>query len=169
MEGQTIFKVTKSKTVRITTACVWALVAAVFAVTWCLVFTGPFYILPFIIMLATTLFVFGLLFYYFAISPKSVEVTDDALVLRRVMGSKVFPYADIEDIGLWHGKASEMFRFCGCGGFHGFIGWFSGGGLGSHFEYVGRYADAFYVKLSCGKTYLLSCDNAEKAVEKVKR
>lgn len=91
MEGQTIFKVTKSKTVRIATACVWALVAAVFAVTWYLVFIEPFYILPFIIMLATTLFVFGLLFYYFAISPKNVEVTDDALVLRRVMGRKVFP------------------------------------------------------------------------------
>ena len=61
-----------------------------------------------------------------------------------------------------------MFRFWGSGAFCGFIGWFSGGGLGSHFEYVGRYSDAFYLKLRSGRTYLLSCDGAEQAVSRVR-
>ena len=169
MEEQTIFNVTKSKTVRYATAGTWTLVVAVFAATLYMVFSEPFHILPFIIMLPTTAFVFGILLYYYLISPKSIEITNEAVVLHRVRGRKVFPYADIIEADVWQGKPSELFRFCGSGGFHGFIGRFSGGGIGSHYEYVGRYADAFYVKLSCGKTYLLSCDNAEKAVERVNK
>lgn len=54
------------------------------------------------------------------------------------------------------------------GAFCGFIGWFSGGGLGTNFEYVGSYADAFYIRLRRGRTYLLSCDGAEMAVKRVR-
>lgn len=83
-------------------------------------------------------------------------------------GAQGFRYADIADAGLWTGKPSCLFRFCGSGAFCGFIGWFSGGGLGTHFEYVGSYADAFYIRLRRGRTYLLSCDGAEMAVKRVR-
>ena len=67
----------------------------------------------------------------------------------------------------WQGKPSRLLRQWGSGGFGGYIGWFSGGGLGSHFEYVGKYQDAFYLKLCKGKPYMLSCDEVERVVEHI--
>lgn len=162
------YKVVKSRTVRYVTAGVWGLLAAVFVPAWYMLLREPFYVAPFVIMLLTTVFVVGLLLYFHLISPRSVVLAADALVLRRVLGCKTFRYADIAEAGMFAGSGSDMFRFWGSGAFCGFIGWFSGGGLGSHFEYVGRYSDAFYLKLRSGRTYLLSCDGAEQAVSRVR-
>ena len=163
-----MYNVTKSRAVRYCTAFVWVLVVAVFVPSWYMVFAEPFILVPFFIMLLATATVLGVLFHFYLLSPRRVELAADALVLHRVRGRKEFRYADIAEIGLWHGKASDMFRFCGSGAFCGFIGWFSGGGLGSHFEYVGRYDDAFYVKTRRGRAYLLSCDGAGEVVEYVR-
>lgn len=158
------YKVTKSKTVRMITSGMWFLLVAVFVPVWYVFLCEPFNLTAFIIMSAATLFALGVVIYYWFISPKSVELTGGALVLHRVVGRKVFRYADIAEAGLWTGKPSDMFRCWGSGAFCGFIGWFSGGGLGMHFEYVGSYDDAFYIRLRGGRTYLLSCDGAEQAV-----
>ncbi len=163
-----VYNVTKSKTVRMITSGMWFLLMAVFVPVWYMFLCEPFNLTAFIIMSAATLFALGVVLYYWFISPKGVELTDDALVLHRVLGRKVFRYADIADAGLWTGKPSCLFRFCGSGAFCGFIGWFSGGGLGTHFEYVGSYADAFYIRLRRGRTYLLSCDVAEMAMKRVR-
>ena len=159
-----VYKVTKSKTVRMITSGMWFLLVAVFVPVWYVFLCEPFNLTVFIIMSAATLFALGVVLYYWFISPKGVELTDSALVLHRVVGRKVFRYADIAEAGLWTGKPSDMFRCWGSGAFCGFIGWFSGGGLGTHFEYVGSYDDAFYIRLRGGRTYLLSCDGAEQAV-----
>lgn len=164
MGDDNVYKVSKSRTVRYVTVGVWVLLVAVFVPSWYMVFIEPFILVPFVIMLLTTLSVFGILFYYYLISPRSIELAADALVLRRVWGTRSFRYADIAEAALWQGKPSHMFRMWGCGAFCGYIGWFSGGGLGSHFEYVGDYADAFYIKLRSGRTYLLSCDCAGQVV-----
>lgn len=162
------YKVVKSRTVRYVTVAVWVVVALVFIAVWYMLLREPFYVTPFVIMLLTTAFVLGLLLYYYLISPRSIRLTDGALVLRRVLGCKTFRYADIAEAGVYEGGGSDMFRFCGSGAFCGFIGWFSGGGLGVHFEYVGRYQDAFYLKLRSGRTYLLSCDGAAQVVSRVR-
>ena len=83
------------------------------------------------------------------------------------IGNKVFRYEDITEVSKWQGKPSRLLRQWGSGGFGGYIGWFSGGGLGSHFEYVGKYQDAFYLKLCKGKPYMLSCDEVERVVEHI--
>lgn len=164
MGDDNVYKVSKSRTVRCVTVGVWVLLVAVFVPSWYMVFVEPFILVPFVIMLLTTLSVFGILFYYYLISPRSIELAADALVLRRVWGTRSFRYADIAEAALWQGKPSHMFRMWGCGAFCGYIGWFSGGGLGAHFEYVGDYADAFYIRLRSGRTYLLSCDCAGQVV-----
>lgn len=82
-------------------------------------------------------------------------------------GIRFFRYEDITEVGKWQGKPSRLLRQWGSGGFGGYIGWFSGGGLGSHFEYVGQYQDAFYLKLRKSKSYMLSCDEAERVVEHI--
>lgn len=166
--GGVICKVGKSKGVLNVTAGVWVLVVAVFAVVWYMMLRETFDVVAFTATLVVTLAVLACLLCFFLMSPRRVELTADALVLHRVLGRKVFRYADIADAGLWTGKPSCLFRFCGSGAFCGFIGWFSGGGLGTHFEYVGRYADAFYIRLRRGRTYLLSCDGAEMAVKRVR-
>lgn len=161
------YKVTKANLVRNVTAGVWVVVFAVSVVACNAIPARLVSVTSVVVMLLAALSVFAILLYFFLISPRSVELTADALVLHRVSGRKVFRYADIAEAGLWTGKPSSLLRLCGSGAFCGYIGWFSGGGLGAHFEYVGNYADAFYLKLRSGRTYLLSCDGAEHVVESV--
>ena len=75
------YKVVKSRTVRYVTAGVWGLLAAVFVPAWYMLLREPFYVAPFVIMLLTTVFVVGLLLYFHLISPRSVVLAADALVL----------------------------------------------------------------------------------------
>lgn len=167
MRNDNVFKVTKSRTVFYVTLGVCVLLVAVFVPVWYMVFAEPFILVPFIIMLLTSVSVFGILVYFYMISPRSIELTADSLVLHRVWGVRAVRYADMVEAGLWKGKPSEMLRLCGSGAFCGYIGWFSGGGLDLHFEYVGRYSDAFYIKTRRGRTYLFSCDGAEQVVRRI--
>ena len=160
------FKVSKSKTVRYTTIIIWLLVVAVLIPVWYMVTSDPV-IGSIIIMAAVTFLVAVVMAYFYSISPRLVEIGDGALVIHRAVGRKEFRYDDIKEAGLWTGNPLRLFRLCGCDGFYGYTGWFSGGGLGKHFEYVGKYADAFYIKLRSGRTYMLSCDEAKKVVERI--
>ena len=167
MQSVNIFRVTKDKAVRYVTFGTWALIVVVFSGAWWAVLAEPFILIPCVVMALVTLSVLGVLFYYYAISPRCIEVTADGIVLHRVRGRKLFPYADIAEAAVWRGRPSSMLRYFGSGAFCGYIGWFSGGGLGSHFEYVGRYSDAFYIRLHSGRTYLLSCEDSEKVVKHI--
>ncbi|GEM_PF-1679090 len=167
MRNDNVFKVTKSRLVFYVTLGACVLLVAVFVPAWYMVFAEPFILVPFIIMTLASVSVFGMLIYFYMISPKRIELTADSLVLHRVWGKRRLRYADIADVGLWKGKSSEMIRLCGSGAFCGYIGWFSGGGLDLHFEYVGSYSDAFYVKTRRGRTYLLSCDDAGQVVRRI--
>ena len=158
------FNVTKSKSVRILTIGAWVIV-----VTICLfiLWQGIRHPVALLITVPILAIVIGVLVYYHRQSPLYIELMDDALVLYCVSGNKIFRYEDIVEVGKWQGRPSRLLRQWGSGGFGGYIGWFSGGGLGSHFEYVGKYQDAFYLKLRKGKPYMLSCDEAEQIVEHI--
>ena len=157
MNGKRIFKVSKSKSVRILTVGAWVIV-----VTICLfiLWQGIKHPVALLITVPILAIVISVLVYYHRQSPQYIELTDDALVLHCMTGYKVFRYEDIAE-------PSRLLRQWGSGGFGGYIGWFSGGGLGSHFEYVGKYQDAFYLKLCKGKPYMLSCDEVERVVEHI--
>lgn len=162
MEEKRIFKVTKSKTVHIVTIVVWTIITVLCLFILWQSIKHPIGLLIVVPILAI---VISVLVYYHRQSPQYIELTNDALVLHCASGNKVFRYEDITEVGKWQGKPSRLLRQWGSGGFGGYIGWFSGGGLGSHFEYVGQYQDAFYLKLRKGKPYMLSCDEAERVVE----
>lgn len=161
-----VYKVTKSKAVCGMTIFSVALVVCVFAFAYAVSLIEPidgsYYIL-----VPVTVLTLGVMGAYYLYSPKRVELTADALVLHRVMGPKAFPYTEIEEVGKWSGSAASLLRTFGDGGMFGCIGWFSGGGLGRHFEYVCKYDDAFYLKMRSGRKYMLSCDDAERVVEYV--
>ena len=160
---KTVYKVTKSKAVRGVTIFSLALVAGVFAFAYAMSLIEPVEG-SYFILVPITVVVVGVMGAYYLYSPKRVELTADALVLHRVMGPKAFPYDEIEEIGKWGGSVSSLLRTFGDGGMFGCIGWFSGGGLGSHFEYVCKYDDAFSLKMCSGRKYMLSCDDAEGVV-----
>lgn len=165
MEKKHIFNVSKSKTVCILTTGVWAMVTAICVfILW----QGVRHPVGLLITVPILAIVISVFVYYQRQSPRYVELTEDALVLHCVAGRKVFRYEDITEIAMWQGKPSRLLRQWGSGGLGGYVGWFSGGGLGSHFEYVGQYKDAFYFKLHKGRTYLLSCDEAERVVEHIR-
>lgn len=162
MEEKRIFKVTKSKTVHIVTIVVWIIITVLcLFILW----QGIKHPIGLLIVIPILAIVISVLVYYHRQSPQYIELTNDALVLHCASGNKVFRYEDITEVGKWQGKPSRLLRQWGSGGFGGYIGWFSGGGLGSHFEYVGQYQDAFYLKLRKSKPYMLSCDEAERVVE----
>ena len=130
MNGKRIFKVSKSKSVRILTVGAWVIV-----VTICLfiLWQGIKHPVALLITVPILAIVISVLVYYHRQSPQYIELTDDALVLHCMTGYKVFRYEDIAEVSKWQGKPSRLLRQWGSGGFGGYIGWFSGGGLGSHF------------------------------------
>lgn len=155
MEEKRIFKVTKSKTVHIVTIVVWIIITVLcLFILW----QGIKHPIGLLIVVPILAIVISVLVYYHRQSPQ---------VLHCMTGYKVFRYEDIAEVSKWQGKPSRLLRQWGSGGFGGYIGWFSGGGLGSHFEYVGKYQDAFYLKLCKGKPYMLSCDEVERVVEHI--
>ena len=164
MEEKRIFKVTKSKTVHIVTIVVLIIITVLcLFILW----QGIKHPIGLLIVIPILAIVISVLVYYYRQSPQYIELTNDALVLHCASGNKVFRYEDITEVSKWQGKPSRLLRQWGSGGFGGYIGWFSGGGLGSHFEYVGKYQDAFYLKLCKGKPYMLSCDEVERVVEHI--
>lgn len=164
MKKEHIYKVSKSKCARGLTIGTWMTVAAVCVfILW----QGIKHPIALLIVVPILAIVISVLVYYYRQSPLYIELVDDALVLHCASGNKVFRYEDIVEVGKWQGQPSRLLRQWGSGGFGGYIGWFSGGGLGSHFEYVGKYQDAFYLKLRKGKPYMLSCDEAERVVEHI--
>lgn len=91
-------------------------------------------------------------------TPVSIELTDDALIVHRLLARKVIPVADIRSVSLHY--PSGPIRTCGCSGFFGNWGYFTERGIGSYFAYYGDPADCFLIKLASGRKYLLGCRNA---------
>lgn len=100
---------------------------------------------------------------YFAfMSPTKIELTDDAVIVHRVLGRKIFRYVDIKSVERFFGDCG--FRLWGSGGFFGYVGLFSSKDLGRHFEYVGDFKEAFLIVLVSGRKYVLSCVDSSRVV-----
>lgn len=160
-----ILKVNKSNSVRYMTRGVYLFMAAVLIPIMAVSYGD---IAEFTLSVVTSIIVLSAVGIFYFISPRSVCLTPEAVVLRRVAGAKVFRYADIAEAGVWTGNPYKMLRTFGCGGVHGFIGWFYGGGMGNHFEYVGNYDEAFFIRLRSGRKYLISCEDSRRAVDTIK-
>ncbi len=162
--GTMAFKVEKSNTVKGVTAGVMILLVVVFAPIFFFSADGPETL---IVSVVIAVAVFGSIFGLYLMMPRRIELTADAIVVRRVAGKKVLPYADIYEAEAWSGWPHALLRTCGSGALFGYIGWFAGGGLGRHYEYVGRYSQAFYIKLRSGRPYMLSCQERDKVLERI--
>ena len=99
--------------------------------------------------------------------PLSVTVTDQALIVRRPMASKIIPIAAITSISLCS-PTMGAHRLIGCDGWCGHWGWFRERDLGRYFAYYGKASDCFFVRLADGSAYMLGCTDPGSVVDAVR-
>ncbi len=115
-----------------------------------------YYVVDVIMLLATG--------YAIYMSPNKVELTENFLVVHKLIGKVVIPLDIIDEARVYQTTMADV-RVFGCGGFFGHTGLFKNKDIGKYTAYVGRYADTFLVVTSFGKKYVLSCENKEKIVD----
>lgn len=101
-------------------------------------------------------------------APRSIVLTDTALVLYRGVGKKVIYYSDISEINIYNSEGVVV-RVCGIGGVFGYIGRYYNKKIGYYFSYVGDYSQTFYIQQKNGKKYVFSCDDRDYVVFYLKK
>lgn len=99
---------------------------------------------------------FYLLVNLYAQAPVAVVVTDDAVVIDRVIGKKRTPLADIERVERMP-RPDLSWRLMGSGGFMGYWGLFRSRTLGRFHAYVGRPRQSVLLLLRQGRPVVFSC------------
>lgn len=103
----------------------------------------------------------GLLSFSLFYWPMSIDATDSALLIRRMVKTKVIPYSDILSVDRCYPSAGGL-RLCGSGGFLGYWGYFSDIIIGSYFGYYGKRDQCILIRLKDDKQYVISCENPDK-------
>lgn len=103
-----------------------------------------------------------------AFTPRKLIITDDSLIIKRVLGKKTITKADIKRVSRVDGEKISLVRVCGVGGFFGYTGWFYNKTLGKVFLYVGDFKRTVLLTTHSAKTYMLSCDNPEAVVDELR-
>lgn len=153
-----IFNVKWSKAIYISTILVVILfvVVTIFEL-YALGFWGLF-IVPIIVFV---------LIYAAYLSPRYLIITNDIIILKKLIGKKIFWIKDIDSINPHQIKGPNV-RTCGCGGILGYTGNYYNKEIGKYISYVGNYDQTFLIIMNTGKRYLLSCQNSEKFIEIIK-
>ncbi len=107
----------------------------------------------------------GVLVVTLLMAPLSLKFSATQLKICKIGGTTSISYNEIEKVGLVTFKSAT--RVFGSGGLFGYIGRFSNRELGVFMSYVGDPSHTFYLKTKNGKTYVLSCEHPEIAVEKL--
>ncbi|MFZ4457197.1 MAG: PH domain-containing protein [Bacteroidales bacterium] len=144
------FKCVWSKLVTMVTIAVLALVVFVFYKFG--TSSSIFFSISFVVLLGV-----------FAYMPIYIEVTQDALIVKRVLGSLVIPRKDIESIGLCPSQFG--FRKFGSGGLFGYIGWFWNRDIGNYFSYSTDETNQILIVTPTRK-YVISCENREELLRR---
>lgn len=101
-------------------------------------------------------------FYY---SPVAIEVNDEALVVKKRIGTKTIPLSSIESVAAFTPiPMLRNQRVCGSGGLAGYWGWFKEPGVGLYFAYYGNNEDCFLLRLKNGRQYVLGCQDSEPVI-----
>lgn len=99
-------------------------------------------------------------------SPKRITLSPETLAMKRRIGSRKIPLANIISIERYDGMETDI-RICGIGGVFEFTGWFTGD-KGKYFAYVGDYHDTVMVATT-RRRYLVSCDKPCELVAEVRK
>ncbi|PXV58899.1 PH (Pleckstrin Homology) domain-containing protein [Dysgonomonas alginatilytica] len=100
-------------------------------------------------------------------APVSLEVNDSQIVLNKITSQVKINFNEIETIRIYKRGTFDI-RLFGSGGFCGYIGHFSSKEIGKYRAYVGNYNQAFLIKTRNKKNYVLSCEDRDLIISRVK-
>lgn len=103
------------------------------------------------------------------LSPKSIELTDEMLIIHKYAGQKKIPYSLISSVAPYSTRSIKEIRIWGIGGFIGYTGSFYNRRIGKYQSYVGNYNEAFLITLKTGKKYVISCRNHQNVISTLQK
>ncbi len=118
-----------------------------------------FFMLLFIYLV---LFITGLLF-----APVAVKADQHQITVVGILKNRSIPMNDVASVELFQPTMGAI-RICASGGYMGYWGLFSEGGVGRYTAFYGKASDCFLVTTKSGKKYVLGCENPDKMVEYIK-
>lgn len=122
--------------------------------------------MPVFVVLAIVLGIWLMLALYY--SPRAIEVSDEAVSVRRLFAERNLAYADIANVELCTPLVSER-RIFGSAGFLGYWGWYKDAVVGKYFAYYGKTTECFLVTMKSGRKYMLGCEKTEEVVEYIRQ
>ena len=92
-------------------------------------------------------------------SPSAIELDNEGITIKRVLGKKSIPYSAIKEVFAYNGVQEDV-RYFGSNGFLGYIGIMGSTPYGKYYSYVKNPQQQVFV-LTQNKNYLLSCENRD--------
>ena len=93
------------------------------------------------------------------IIPSAIELDNEGITIKRVLGKKSIPYSAIKEVFAYNGVQEDV-RYFGSNGFLGYIGIMGSTPYGKYYSYVKNPQQQVFV-LTQNKNYLLSCENRD--------
>lgn len=103
-------------------------------------------------------FVLICLLYVASYTPIKIEVSDNKLIIQRIVGSTNIPIDGI--IGCSRYYKTFLTKICGSGGFCGSLGWYRANDVGIFISYVTDWNNAILINAG-DKKYMISCNNPD--------
>lgn len=103
-------------------------------------------------------FVLICLLYVASYTPIKIEVSDDMLIIQRIIGSTNIPIDRIIGCGRYY--KTFLTKICGSGGFCGSLGWYRANDVGLFVSYVTDWDNAILINAG-DKKYMISCNNPD--------
>lgn len=99
-------------------------------------------------------------------APLSVSVNDKEIGMHSLLRTKRIALKDVTGV---HRYAPTMGtrRIFASGGFWGYWGKFKEGDTGSYYGFYGKASDCFIITTSCGKKYVIGCNNPDTIVSDI--
>lgn len=150
-----IYHVTWSKTSVAITLAVFAIVIAI--IIGLLIDGTPIISVEFLIIGMVLI----CLLYVASYSPVRIELSDNALVIHRALGTTRIPIDQISACSRYF--PTFLTKICGSGGFCGSLGWYRTTETGAFVSYVTDWNKAVIIN-TCSRKYMVSCDAPDKLV-----
>lgn len=110
-------------------------------------------------------FVLICLLYVASYTPIKIEVSNNTLIIQRIIGSTDIPVDRILGCGRYY--KTFLTKICGSGGFCGSLGWYRANDVGLFVSYVTDWDKAILINAGTRK-YMISCDNPDAFVSNLK-
>lgn len=112
--------------------------------------------------------IFATIFFVFALSLRTIVLTESQLILNKGIGTVRLNYSDISNVEIYKSDGVLDVRVFGIGGVCGFTGKFYNKKIGKYTSYVGDYSQTLYIQTKKGKKYVLSSEDRDEVYQFLK-